>query len=29
MPDRVHLIGHLGRKTLQEAITRDFKTAYR
>lgn len=27
--DRAHLIGHLGRKTLQGAITRDFKTAWR
>ena len=27
--DRAHLIGHLGRKTLQGAITRDFKAAWR
>ena len=27
--DRTHLISHLGRKTLQWAITREFKTASR
>ena len=27
--DRAHLIGHLGRKTLQGTATREFKTAWR